>query len=120
MLTWNNAKFYSKKYFKTNIDLYLCQNSYISLTQPWKPWISYITLPKKTIVYFESVKEKKLKSWFSETPTIFAYGYFPPMTQHSMDLTPLLEEVIKNPDILKIERSHISVPFHYENQSCLI
>lgn len=106
MLTWDNVKFYSKKYFKTNVELYFCQSSWVSLTQPWQPWISYVTLPKRTIVYFDRVeKEKVKKSWFSKPVIdIRAFGYFPPMTHEPIDITPLLEAAEKDHNILKIDR----------------
>jgi len=110
MLEWENAKFYSKKYFKTMIDLYYCQNSWISMVQPWKPWVSYIIIPKHSIVYFENIlKTPNQPGWFDfSSPlqpfSVKAFGCFPPMIQNAIDLTVVLESCMNNPDILKLDR----------------
>lgn len=110
MPAWDNAHEYARRYFKTTIELYYCpSHGRVALTQPWQPWVSYITLPERTVVYIESVERlpPAPKGWFGgrDDPCPFrAWGYFPPFTHTPIDLTALVKAAVHDPAILRIDR----------------
>lgn len=100
------AKICLYKIFRTCVNLYLCNGTYLSECQPWNPFTKYIVIPKRSHIHIIAVEEKKYRSvigFGKETNTITVHATIPPWIMKPVNITTVF---LKNMtcDILRIDR----------------
>lgn len=94
------------KIFRTCVNLYLCNDTYLSECQPWNPFTKYIVIPKRSHIHItelENIPYRSVMGFGKKCNTITIRGTIPPWVMKPVNITSVFVKNITC-DILRIDR----------------